>query len=175
MHARPHIDARRIGMLEAKSGPARVAFTWLALASSGLALRSGALRGGSFSLAAGLACRCHGKCSFATAGHRLPGDLFFTLLSGLMTTASRRNLTNDFIAWREEPCSQSGSQARALAPVSSRLSLPMRLPSKRLLGHGTAPERQFLFSLHARLVRGVLPSSQGTLMHLCPALRPRLR
>src|SRR5690242_8375336 len=67
MHARPHIDARRIGMLEAKSGPSRVAFTCLALASSGLALRSGALRVGSFSLAAWLACRCHGECSFATA------------------------------------------------------------------------------------------------------------
>src|SRR5690348_8248559 len=76
--------------------------------------------------------------------HRLPGDLLFTLLSGLISTASRRNLTNHFIAWREEPCSQSGSQACALAPVSSRLLLPMRLPSKRLLDHGTAPKRQFL-------------------------------
>jgi hypothetical protein len=28
--------------------------------------------------------------SFATAGHRLPGDLIFTLLSGLIATASRR-------------------------------------------------------------------------------------
>jgi hypothetical protein len=38
MHARPHIDARRIGMLDAKSGPPRVTFTLLALATSGLAL-----------------------------------------------------------------------------------------------------------------------------------------
>ena len=38
MHARPHIDARRIGMLDAKRGPSRVAFSWLALATSGLAL-----------------------------------------------------------------------------------------------------------------------------------------
>jgi hypothetical protein len=42
---------------------------------------------------------------FATAGHRLPGDLILTLLSGLIATASRRNLTNNFIACREEPCS----------------------------------------------------------------------
>jgi hypothetical protein len=46
--------------------------------------------------------------SFATAGHRLPGDLIFTLLSGLIATASRRNLTNNFIAIREEPCFSSG-------------------------------------------------------------------
>jgi hypothetical protein len=38
-------------------------------------------------------------------GHRLPGDLKLNLLSGLIATASRRNLTNNFIAYREEPCS----------------------------------------------------------------------
>ena len=40
-----------------------------------------------------------GSFSFATAGHRLPGDLKLTLLSGLIATASRRNLTDHFIAF----------------------------------------------------------------------------
>jgi len=38
-------------------------------------------------------------------GIGFPAISFITLLSGLIATASRRNLTNNFIAYREEPCS----------------------------------------------------------------------
>ena len=46
----------------------------------------------------------------------------------------------------------------------------------RLSGYwttGRPPSASFFFSLHARFARAVLPSSQGTLAHICPALRPR--
>src|SRR5690242_8375338 len=116
-------------------GSPLLALRWRALAS-----RSGAERCAWDPLALLLGLRAVAMVSvpLRRLTHRLPGDLLFTLLSGLISTASRRNLTNHFIAWRQEPCSQSGSQACALAPVSSRL-----------------------------------PSSQGTLAHICPALRPR--
>jgi hypothetical protein len=38
-------------------------------------------------------------------GIGFPANLKLTLLSGLITTASRRNLTNNFITFREESCS----------------------------------------------------------------------
>jgi hypothetical protein len=46
-------------------------------------------------------------------GIGFPAISILTLLSGLIATASRRNLTNNFIALREEPCFLSGWRARA--------------------------------------------------------------
>src|SRR5690242_11056984 len=77
-------------------GSPLLALRWRALAS-----RSGAERCAWNPLALLLGLRAVAMVSvpLRRLAHRLPGDLFFTLLSGLITTASRRHLTNHFIAW----------------------------------------------------------------------------
>ena len=53
------------------------------MASAGVALSSSSVERRILFLPALLACRPHGSSPFVTAGHRLPGDLILTLLSGL--------------------------------------------------------------------------------------------
>ena len=54
MDPRAHIDAGRIGIFNGQIGPSPVAFAGRALANAGLALRSRALRGGSWGLGVGV-------------------------------------------------------------------------------------------------------------------------
>src|SRR5689334_9049254 len=105
MDPRPNIDAGRIGIFHRQIGPGPVAFAFGAAATAGLALRSGARRGGCWGLLAGVTCRGHGTDSLTTVGHRLPGDLMFhssLRVGGRGSDAAPLTIT--FIAWREEPC-----------------------------------------------------------------------
>src|SRR5690349_2854621 len=100
MHSRPHVDAGRIRVGNRELGPSRVAIALRAGATAGLALKSRAGRVGSFFAPGWFACRGHKMGSFAAAcASASRRSILLTLLSGLIATASRRNLTHAFIAW----------------------------------------------------------------------------
>ena len=126
MNLRSHIYRSRIRISNGELGPSLAAFALLAMAGAGVALRSSSVERRILFLPALLACPRHGSSPFVTAGHRLPGDLIFTLLSGL----------------------KSDSQPPLFSPITSSPSGKNHAPNRAL--RARAPSHQCLTGLYFR-------------------------
>jgi hypothetical protein len=149
MNLRSYIDAGSIGVGNSQLRSLPIAFALVAMATSGFGLRSGA-----WALDPFFPCCCPVALAIVALlcegwRHRLSGDLIFNLLSGLIATASRRNLTNNFIAIGKNHAliglESSRSQHQCLNGLCFRCC-----SLQRTIRRNSLPKHKFLMHLHAR-------------------------